>query len=195
MKLEDLLGTDYKEGMTTEEIAAALASKNFVDPATLPASVSKEQFDKTASEAAKYRKELAELKAAGLSDAEKLKQAQDEANAMKREFAVRLNRMDAEKVLIGAGIAEADYSPFIDAIVTEDANASVAAATAIAKMLTAQKKAVEAAVRKDMQDKMPTPDPNKKDPGMTKEEYAKLSFEDQHKFFTEHREEYDKMFE
>jgi hypothetical protein len=129
------------------------------------------------------------------ADAEKLKQAQDEANAMKREYAVRLNRMDAEKVLIGAGIAEADYSPFIDTIVTEDANASVAAATAIAKMLTAQKKAVEAAVRKDMQDKMPTPDPNKKDPGMTKKEFDKLSFEDQHKFFTEHREEYNKMFE
>ena len=195
MKLEDLLGTDYKEGMTAEEIAAALAGKNFVDPTTLPASVSKEQFDKTASEAAKYRKELAELKAAGLSDAEKLKQAQDEANAMKREFAVRLNRMDAEKVLIGAGIAEADYSPFIDTIVTEHAEASVAAATAIAKMLAAQKKAVEAAVRKDMQDKMPTPDPNKKDPGMTKKEFDKLSLDEQHKFFTEHREEYNKMFE
>lgn len=114
---------------------------------------------------------------------------------MKREFAVRLNRMDAEKVLIGAGIAEADYSPFIDTIVTEDAEASVAAATAIAKMLAAQKKAVEAAVRKDMQDKMPTPDPNKKDPGMTKKEFDKLSLDEQHKFFTEHREEYNKMFE
>nr|DAF94529.1 MAG TPA: Protein of unknown function (DUF2802) [Siphoviridae sp. ctTDf8] len=30
MELKDLLGADYKEGMTAEEIAAALTTKSFV---------------------------------------------------------------------------------------------------------------------------------------------------------------------
>ncbi len=195
MKLEELLGADYKAGMTAEEIAAALMNKTFVDPSTLPASVSKEQFDKAASEAAEYKRKLAKLEADGMSAEERLKQAQDEALAMKREFAIKSNRMDVEKVLLAAGLAEADYAPFIDTIVTEETAASVAAAEGIAKMIAAQKKATDAAVRKEMQDKMPTPGADTKQPGMTKEEFSKLSFSEQNKFFTEHREEYNKMFE
>lgn len=195
MKLEDLLGSDYKAGMTVEEISAALEGRTFVDPATLPPSVSKKQYDEAASEAAKYKRELAAAQAGGKTAEEQLKAAQEEAAAMKREYAIKINRMDAEKVLIGAGLAEADYAAFIDTIVTEDAAASVAAATGIAKVIAAQKKATEAAVRKEQQDKMPTPGADQKTPGMTKAEFDKLSFEEQNKFFTEHREEYNKFFE
>ncbi len=195
MKLEELLGADYKDGMTAEEIAAALANKTFVDPATLPASVSKDKFDKIMAEAAESKRKLAKLESDGMTAEEKLKQAQEEALAMKREFSLKLNRMDAEKVLIAAGLTETDYAPFIGAIVTEDAEATAAAASGIAKMLASEKKATDAAVRKEMQDKMPTPGADTKQPGMTKEEFSKLSFSEQNKFFTEHREEYNKMFE
>ena len=195
MDLKALLGDGYKDGMTIDEINAALAGKNFVDPTTLPPSVSKEQFDRTASEAARYKKELSEAKAAGLTDAEKLKKLQEEAIEAQRNFTLKSNRMDVEKVLIAAGLAEADYAPFIDTIVTESAESSKAAAEGIAKMLSAQKKAVDAAVRKELQDNTPKPGADQKEPGMTKEAYNKLSFQEQHKFFTEHREEYNKMFE
>ena len=47
MELKDLLGADYKEGMTAEEIAAALTTKSFV---------SKDVFDKTASDLASLKK-------------------------------------------------------------------------------------------------------------------------------------------
>ena len=135
MDLKALLGDSYKDGMTIDEINAALAGKNFVDPTTLPPSVSKEQFDRTASEAARYKKELSEAKAAGLTDAEKLKKLQEEAIEAQRNFTLKSNRMDVEKVLIAAGLAEADYAPFIDTIVTESAESSKAAAEGIAKML------------------------------------------------------------
>ncbi len=195
MELKELLGSDYKDGMTAEEISAALANKTFVDPATLPASVSKEQFDKTASEAAEYKRKLAKLEAEGLSGEEKLKQLQEAAEAAQRTFTIKSNRIDVEKVLLAAGLAETEYAPFIDAIVTEDAAASVAAATGIAKMLAAQKKATDAAVRKELLDKTPTPGADQKQPGMTKENFAKLSFSEQHKFSVEHPEEYKKLYE
>ena len=194
MDLKTLLGADFKEGMTLEEINAALAGKTFVDPTTLPASVSKEQYDKAASEAADYKRKLAEAKAAGLTDAEKLKQAQEEAQAMKRDYALRISRMEVEKVLITAGLAEADYSTFIDALVTEDAAASTASAAGIAKVLAAQKKATDAAVRKELQDNAAKPGADMKKPAMKKEEFMKLSLAEQSKCFTEHREEYEAMY-
>ena len=61
MDIKTLLGDTYKEGMTIDEINAALADKNFVDPTTLPKSVTKDVFDKTASELAKVKKELKDL--------------------------------------------------------------------------------------------------------------------------------------
>ncbi len=195
MDLKTLLGNDFKEGMTLAEIEAALAGKNLVDPATLPASVSKEQFDKTASEAARYKKELAEAKAAGLTDAEKLKKLQEEAIAAERAFTLKSNRIDVEKILLSSGLTEADYSPFIDTIVTENAEASAAAATGIAKMLAAQKKAVDAAVRKELQDNTPKPGADQKQPGMSKTDFMKLSFAEQHKFSQEHPEEYKRLYE
>ena len=51
--IQSLLGEDYREGMTVEEINAVLANRQFVDPTTLPKSVEKTIFDKTASELAK----------------------------------------------------------------------------------------------------------------------------------------------
>ena len=56
--LKTLLGDQFKEGMTIEEITAALADKTFVDPSTLPKSVTKDIFDKTASELAKAKKDF-----------------------------------------------------------------------------------------------------------------------------------------
>ena len=56
MELKELLGNDYKDGMTAEEISAAIANKTFIDKSTLPPSVSKETFDKTAAELAKIKR-------------------------------------------------------------------------------------------------------------------------------------------
>ena len=50
MTLKDLVGDGYKEGMTLEEVAAAIKDRSLVDPSTLPPSVSKETFEKTAQE-------------------------------------------------------------------------------------------------------------------------------------------------
>ena len=195
MDLKALLGGDYKEGMTLDEINAALAGKNLVDPSTLPPSVSKKMFDENASELAAAKKKLKELEEANLTDAEKLKKIQEAAEEAQRIFTVKSNRMDVEKVLISAGLAEADYAPFIDTIVTVDAEASKNAAKAIATMIAAQKKAVEAAVRKEQQDNTPKPGAQTNPPAMTKADFAKLSFDEQNRFFTEHREEYNKLFE
>lgn len=120
MDIKELLGDAYKEGMTIEEINTALADKNFVDPSTLPKSVSKELYDKTSSELAKYKKENEDLKSASLTDNEKLQKALGDAETARLDFVKKSVRLDVEKVFVDGGLTEDEYKDIIDGIVTAD---------------------------------------------------------------------------
>jgi hypothetical protein len=145
MALKDLLGELYKENMTTDEIETALADKTFIDPATLPKTVAKEQFDKTASELAKIKKELSDKAAESLSAEQRAKLAIDEANAAKADYLKRLSKLKAEEILKGAGLTETDYSEIIDKLVSEDEESTVKTATAFSNIISTQKMAAQKA--------------------------------------------------
>jgi len=83
--LKTLLGDQFKEGMTIEEITAALADKTFVDPSTLPKSVTKDIFDKTASELAKAKKDLAAKLTTDEQTVAAQKEIQDQMAALQKE--------------------------------------------------------------------------------------------------------------
>ena len=193
MELRELLGNDYRDGMTVEEIAAALSSKTFVDAATLPPSVSKEPFDKTASELAKLKRENTELKNAGLSDAEKLQKALADAEAERKSYTLKSNRLEAEKIFAEAGISEKEYSSFVDTIVGEDSAASVSAAKAIAKMVSAQREAAGAAKQKEILDKTPKGGEHT-ETKMTLDEFRKLSPSERYQFSQKNPEEYKSLY-
>lgn len=193
MELRELLGNDYRDGMTVEEIAAALSSKTFVDAATLPPSVPKETFDKTASELAKLKRENTELKNAGLSDAEKLQKALADAEAERKSYTLKSNRLEAEKIFAEAGISEKEYSSFVDTIVGEDSAASVSAAKAIAKMVSAQREAAGAAKQKEILDKTPKGGEHN-ETKMTLDEFRKLSPSERYQFSQKNPEEYKSLY-
>lgn len=56
--IKALLGDKYKDGMTFDEVSAVFAELNLVDSSALDKTVSKETFDKTASELAAIKKQL-----------------------------------------------------------------------------------------------------------------------------------------
>lgn len=81
--LQSLLGDSFKEGMTLEEINAALADKDLMDKSELSGYVPKAMLDKANTEAADYKKKWR----GALTDAEQ--KAQDELekqNAMENEL-------------------------------------------------------------------------------------------------------------
>lgn len=102
MTLKDLVGDGYKEGMTLEEVAVAIKDRSLVDPSTLPPSVSRETFDKTAAELEKLKKE------------KKSRMTEDEqAQAKQQEFLDRMAalekenaRMKQERSFLAAGYDE-----------------------------------------------------------------------------------------
>lgn len=196
MTLKELLGSDYKEGMTPEEISAALATKTFIDPATLGETVAKATFDKTASELAKAKKDLADYKAANMTEEQKREQLMRDLEAEKHSFILKSNRLDVEKVLVAAGLTEKEYASFIDGIVTEDAAASTAVAESIAKAIGAKSAAAAAEAKREGINNTPKAQDGKvPDAGMTLEAFRKLDASARHDYAVEHPEEYKALYE
>lgn len=132
---------------TEEQITAILningtdvtnAKKNNVDPNILK---------KLQEDSAAYAK----LQEAGLTDEEKIQKALQEAKDSKIEFAKKSNRLDAEKILVGAGLTEEDYKDLIDGIVTDDAEVTKNMATNLAGLISKQK---ESAIQKTKEELM-----------------------------------------
>jgi DNA-binding transcriptional MerR regulator len=157
MDLKTLLGDAYKEGMTIDEINAALADKNFVDPATLPKSVAKDVFDKTASELAKVKKELKELQESTMTADEKLKAEMEKATNTQLTYMKELSKLRAKEIFVSAGLTEADYSSILDAVVSEDEETTKTRAKSMVDLISAQKAAVEKAVKAELLKGTPKP--------------------------------------
>ena len=171
MDLKTLLGDAYKEGMTIDEINAALADKNFVDPATLPKSVAKDVFDKTASELAKVKKELKDLQESTMTADEKLKAELEKATTAQLTYKKELSKLRAKEIFVSAGLTEADYSSILDAVVSEDEETTKTRAKSMVDLISAQKAAVEKAVKAELL--KGTPKPPAGDGGDTGEAFEK----------------------
>lgn len=96
-------------------------------------------------------KEYVKLQEAGLTDAEKAAKALADAEAAKVDYAKKSNRLDAEKILVAAGMTEEDYKDLIDGIVSDNADITKALATNLAAMVTKQK---ETAIQKTKEELM-----------------------------------------
>ena len=153
--IQTLLGEEYREGMTIEEINTILATRQLVDPTTLPKSVEKTIFDKTASELAKVKKELAELKNSNMTDDEKVQAAITAANNKEKEFTAKSNRLEVEKLFVSGGLTEQDYAEVIDDIVSEDVDKTMKLAKNLLTVITNQKSATEKALRAELQRNTP----------------------------------------
>ena len=193
--IQTLLGDDYREGMTVEEINSILANKQFVDPTTLPKSVEKSIFDKTASELSKVKKELAELKASTMSDDEKVNAAIAKAESKEKEFTAKLNRLDVEKLFVAEGLTEADYAELIDDIVSEDAEKTMKLANNVLSMVKNQKSAAEKALKAELLKKTPKPpagDGGNKE--MTLADLRKMTPQERYDYSVSNPEEYKKLY-
>lgn len=154
--LKELLGSSYKDGMTVEEIDTALSTRNLIDSSLTPV-IDKSTFDKTASELAKYKKELNDLKGKNLTAEEQVAQALKEAQDAKSNYAKELAKVKATEVLIKAGLSEKDYAGILPGIVSEDAEHSVNLATELSKLISSQRQSVEQKVRQDLLQGTPKP--------------------------------------
>lgn len=101
--------------------------------------------------------EYKKLEEADLTDAEKIGIALKDAADAKLEYSKKSNRLDVEKILVGAGLTEEDYKDLIDGIVSDDAEKSKTLATSLTTMLTKQKESAVQKTKEELMDGTNTP--------------------------------------
>lgn len=169
--LKTLLGNDYKDGMTVEEIDKALGTKTFVDSDSLSKKIDKKLFDEKLSELSKATKRIKELEEAGMTSEEKAKAAVELANEKAKEYTVKLNRLDVEKMFVKTGLGENEYNSILDGIVSEDLETSKKLATSILATIESKITATDKAVRAELMKS--TPRTPAGDAGLTSQKYQK----------------------
>jgi hypothetical protein len=194
MDLKTLLGDTYKENMTLDEINEALKGLNLVDPSTLPKSVSKEVFDKTASELAKVKKQLKELQEKSMTDEEKLQAELEKAIETQKQYAKELAKLRAKEIFVEAGLSEEDYEPLLEMVVTGDEETTKTHAKNMVKVIEAQRVATEASVKAELLKKTRKPPAGNGEGELTKEQFKKMNLIEKQKFAKENPELYQKFY-
>lgn len=182
--LKSLLGDKYKEDMTIEDILSLDIELPKPDTKGL---ISKEHFDRVASEAASYKKQLKakmtedEQKAA--EDAEKWEAMLAENKQLKADKAIS----ESSKKLIAMGYDEELAATVATALYDGDTETVLKAQ---AKFIEAQKKSILAEAVKN------TPTPITGNLGgntLTKEQFENMSYSERAKLYEENNELYNQL--
>ena len=120
-------------------------------------------------------KEYEKQKQEGLSESEKLQALIDEANKTKADFTTRSNRLEAEKILLQAGVDLEEYEELINGIVSDDLERTLTLAKGLATMVSKTKEATAQKTKEELMDKTTTPQggagkPDKDDKKLTEAE-------------------------
>ena len=183
--LKSLLGDKYTDGMTIEEILALDVEEPQIDMSKF---VSKELYDKAASDTANYKKQLratmSEAEQKALADAEERKAIQDELEKLRAEKTIA----EHSKGLVAIGYDEKTATEVATALMNGDFATVIKAQ---ATFVDAQKKAVIAEKVKE------TPIPpvgNGNENVMTKEKLKAMTPNERFEFSQKNPEEYKKIY-
>ena len=187
MKLKDLLKDAYKDGMTTEEIEAALADVEIPADQSAELERLKSANSKLSSENAewkrKHREALSEEERKAQEVADELKQLREQNATLLRESGVAKHKAK----FLGMGYEEALASDAAVAMVDGD----------MEKLFTYQQKhqeALEKKIRADALKGTTKPVPDKVDGGMTLEKFRKMSAQERLEFSQKNPDEYKTLY-
>jgi len=178
MTLQEILGEEYREDMTAEEIKEAVAKSNNV--------VSKKSFDKKTSELVKTQKELKTRLTEKEQEALEKEQADQK---MREDYAALLRRTtitDHVNSLISIGYSEDRAQKMAVAFVDEDFSAVISE-------MKAHNASLEKKIAKDMLESTPRPSTNE---GTEKHELKKvkdMSIDELQKLYKENPEEFNQI--
>lgn len=187
MNLKEVLGDAYKEGMTFEEVEAALEKVNVPEDNSAEIERLKNALSKSNSEAAGYKKQLREKMT---EDEQKKQKEQEEREELQNKYDKLLRESVIAKnkaKLVALGYDESLADETAEAMADGDSEKVFANQQ---KHLTSFEKKVRAEALKNTP--KPTPDGDSKT--MTLEKFRKLNPTERHKFYTEHPEEYKELY-
>lgn len=132
---------------------------------------------------------------AKLTDDERRQKELDAIETLKKETLTERNKVKAEKILSKVVDDESELQSLISQIASDDEIATSKLAQNIADMITKQRDLSEAKIREEILKDTPKPEGgNGEDKKITKDDFVKMSYEDQVKFKQDNPNEYNSMF-
>lgn len=187
MEMKDLLGNAYREGMTPEEMIAALREIPLPEDRTAEVERLSAALTKSNSEAAEYKRRLrarlTEEEAARQKEKEDRESLQRELEALRRESAVSKRKAKLTALGYDEALAEDTAEAFADGQTD--------------RVLANMKKhldAFEKKLRADVLKGTPRPVPDGKSTGMTVDAFRKLSARERAAYAASHPEEYRALY-
>lgn len=191
-KIKAIIGDDYADDLTAEQILEKLNEKNLADLSkgdyVAKAKFKAEEELRKAAETARKKAEddLNEQKKSQLSAEEKA--AQEIAEALKAKdnsietLTAELNRAKAEKVFAEAGLTEEQYANFVDGV-------SVDTAKSIVEMVKAREANVIQVAKEEALKNFKEPPAGK----TVEKKLSEMSLDEQQKLRAENPAEYDRL--
>ncbi len=102
--------------------------------------------------------------------------------------------MEAKDILSDIIEDKKELADIIDSITTDNLESTKEVAQKLAETMKKQKETTEAKIRQELIDNTPKPNGGEQDKPMTKESFAKLSYNEQVKYKTENPEGYKQLF-
>ena len=148
--IQSLLGDAYKEGMTLEEINAALADRELVDKSQYEGFVPKSLLEKANSEAADYKKKWkaasSDQEQKAIEDAEKQAAIEEELKSLRRSNKVS----EYEKQHLALKYDEKDAKEIAEALYDGDMDT-------VFRLQKKHEEALQKSIKADLMKQMPTP--------------------------------------
>lgn len=187
MDLKELLGESYKDGMTVEEIAEALAGVELPKDNSAEIAKLKESVTKANAEASKYKKELSaklsddERKAK--EDAEKWEQIAKERDELLREKNISTHKAKFLENGFSAELADSSAQAIVDGDFET-----------VFKNLGEYRKSIEKQFKAENIDNMPKPNGGSgKAPEMTQEQFDAMTYNQRVELYQKNKELYEKL--
>lgn len=92
-----------------------------------------------------------------MTDEEKLQAELEKAIESQKQYAKELAKLRAKEIFVEAGLTEEDYSSILDVVVSEDEETTKTRAKSMVDLISAQKAAVEKAVKAELLRGTPKP--------------------------------------
>ena len=135
------------------------------------------------------KRERKRLERAQMSEAEQAAERDREVAEKARQYDIKMNSVDAEKIFVGAGLGQKDYQELLESFVNEDAAKTTAVAQGIVNLLQAQTKAAAKAEREHVLNAQPAPPAGGGgSPEITKEQFDGMGYSERLKVFNKHPE-------
>ena len=102
--------------------------------------------------------ELEQLRVANMNESEKLQHELAKAQALQKDFSIKTNRLEAEKLFVSAGLSLDDYGSILDNSVSDDKDKTLSIVNGIVNVLAKEKESVANRTKEELINKTKKPE-------------------------------------